>query len=180
MAIEPIGPIFGHGPPWTIIAAMASGNHQRPPGQLRKHSPQLKGNSSQCSRLQEWCIYGIIYHYAPFLVRNSMVTFSGPFYTFPTQGLNIKCPFQRRTFQLISLAIHGGNQKIIQGPQPPDSVGVGLATSFRIIPREFSEVIQSFNQLSRHQVFQYSLENSIGPYRRQFNQPVCIWPNWAN
>ncbi|MBW0487563.1 hypothetical protein O181_027278 [Austropuccinia psidii MF-1] len=31
----------------------------------------------------------------------------------------------------------------------------------------FSEVINSSNQLSRHQVFQYSLENSIGPYRRQ-------------
>ncbi|MBW0468073.1 hypothetical protein O181_007788 [Austropuccinia psidii MF-1] len=45
MAIEPIGPIFSHGPPWTIIPAMASGNHQRLPDQLSKHSPQLKGNS---------------------------------------------------------------------------------------------------------------------------------------
>ncbi|MBW0581648.1 hypothetical protein O181_121363 [Austropuccinia psidii MF-1] len=45
MAIEPIGPTFGHGKPWTIIPAMASGNHQRPPDQLSKHYPQLKGNS---------------------------------------------------------------------------------------------------------------------------------------
>ncbi|MBW0528250.1 hypothetical protein O181_067965 [Austropuccinia psidii MF-1] len=45
MAIEPVGPNFGHGPPWTIIPAMASGNHQGPPDQLRKHSPQLKGKS---------------------------------------------------------------------------------------------------------------------------------------
>ncbi|MBW0590376.1 hypothetical protein O181_130091 [Austropuccinia psidii MF-1] len=39
MAIEPVGPIFGHGPPWTIIPAMASG----------KHYPQLKGNSFHSS-----------------------------------------------------------------------------------------------------------------------------------
>ncbi|MBW0549854.1 hypothetical protein O181_089569 [Austropuccinia psidii MF-1] len=31
----------------------------------------------------------------------------------------------------------------------------------------FSEVFHHFNQLSRHQVFQYSLDNSIGSYRRQ-------------
>ncbi|MBW0524383.1 hypothetical protein O181_064098 [Austropuccinia psidii MF-1] len=42
-----------------------------------------------------------------------------------------------------------------------------LAISFRIIPRAFSEVIQSFNQSSRHEVFQYSLDKSIGPYRHQ-------------
>ncbi|MBW0588240.1 hypothetical protein O181_127955 [Austropuccinia psidii MF-1] len=29
LAINPAGPIFGHGPPWTIFPAMASGNHQR-------------------------------------------------------------------------------------------------------------------------------------------------------
>ncbi|MBW0522205.1 hypothetical protein O181_061920 [Austropuccinia psidii MF-1] len=59
MAIEPVGPKFGHGPPWTIFQAMASGNHQMPPNQLSKLSLQLKGNSSipPCtpySRLQEW------------------------------------------------------------------------------------------------------------------------------
>ncbi|MBW0584688.1 hypothetical protein O181_124403 [Austropuccinia psidii MF-1] len=101
MAIEPVGPIFGHGPPWTIIPAMASGNQQRPPDQLSKHSPQLKGNSfippcTPYSRLQEWCIYGIIYHYAPFLLSNSMVTFSVPNTTIPNQGLKIQRPFQRR------------------------------------------------------------------------------------
>ncbi|MBW0549383.1 hypothetical protein O181_089098 [Austropuccinia psidii MF-1] len=59
--------------------------------------------------------------------------------------------------------LHGGNQKTIQGSQSPGPAGVGLTISFRIIPRAFSEVIQSFNQLSRPQVFQYSLDNSIGP-----------------
>ncbi|MBW0588279.1 hypothetical protein O181_127994 [Austropuccinia psidii MF-1] len=166
MAIEPVGP------PWNIIPAMASGNHQRPPDQLSKHSPQLKGDLSipPCtpySRLQQWCIYGIIYHYAPFLLNNSMVMFSGPNSTIPNQGPKIQRPFRRRTFQLISLAIHGGNQRTIQGSQSPGPAGVWLAILFRIIPRAFSEVIQSFNQLSSNQVTQYSLDNSIGPYRRQ-------------
>ncbi|MBW0584936.1 hypothetical protein O181_124651 [Austropuccinia psidii MF-1] len=45
LAIDPIGPIFGHGPPWTNISAMASDNHQKPPDQLSQPSPQHMGNS---------------------------------------------------------------------------------------------------------------------------------------
>ncbi|MBW0571045.1 hypothetical protein O181_110760 [Austropuccinia psidii MF-1] len=45
LAINPVGPFFGHRPPLTNISAMASGNHQRPPDQLSKPSPQLMGNS---------------------------------------------------------------------------------------------------------------------------------------
>ncbi|MBW0515801.1 hypothetical protein O181_055516 [Austropuccinia psidii MF-1] len=43
MAIEPVGPNFGHGPPWTIFPARFSSN------KLSKHSPQLKGNSFHSS-----------------------------------------------------------------------------------------------------------------------------------
>ncbi|MBW0579530.1 hypothetical protein O181_119245, partial [Austropuccinia psidii MF-1] len=98
IAIEPIGPNSGHGPPSTTFPAMASGNHQRPSNQPSKHSPQLKVNSSipPCtpySSLQEWCIYGIRYHYAPFLLSNSMVTLSRPYPTIPNQGPRIQCPF---------------------------------------------------------------------------------------
>ncbi|MBW0481850.1 hypothetical protein O181_021565 [Austropuccinia psidii MF-1] len=64
MAIEPVGPIFEYGPPWTILPAMASGNHQRPEDQLSKPFPQPNGNSfippcTPYSSLQEWCIYGL-------------------------------------------------------------------------------------------------------------------------
>ncbi|MBW0514198.1 hypothetical protein O181_053913 [Austropuccinia psidii MF-1] len=45
LATNPVGPIFGHELPWTNISAMASGNHQRPPDQLRQPSTQLMGNS---------------------------------------------------------------------------------------------------------------------------------------
>ncbi|MBW0571989.1 hypothetical protein O181_111704 [Austropuccinia psidii MF-1] len=37
---------------------------------------------------QEWCIYGIIYHYAPFLLNNPMETLSGPNYVIPNQVPN--------------------------------------------------------------------------------------------
>ncbi|MBW0528917.1 hypothetical protein O181_068632 [Austropuccinia psidii MF-1] len=40
LAINPVGPNFGHGPPWTNSSAMASGNHQISPACL---SPQLQG-----------------------------------------------------------------------------------------------------------------------------------------
>ncbi|MBW0581539.1 hypothetical protein O181_121254 [Austropuccinia psidii MF-1] len=51
---------------------------------------------------------------------------------------------------------------------------------FRIIPRFILSGYSSLNQLSRQQVLQYSLENSIGPYSQQSIIPVCPWPNWAN
>ncbi|MBW0565179.1 hypothetical protein O181_104894 [Austropuccinia psidii MF-1] len=61
MAIEPVGPIFGHGPPWTIIPAMASGHNQRPPDQLSKHSPQLKGNSFHSSMNPVLKVAGVVH-----------------------------------------------------------------------------------------------------------------------
>ncbi|MBW0578813.1 hypothetical protein O181_118528 [Austropuccinia psidii MF-1] len=71
-----------------------------------------------------------------------------------------------------SLTHQSVNQKTIQGPQPPGPAGVGLAISFRIIPRAFSGVIQ----LSRHSSIQYSLDNSIGPYRRQSSNLYVLCP----
>ncbi|MBW0501446.1 hypothetical protein O181_041161 [Austropuccinia psidii MF-1] len=55
-----------------------------------------------------------------------------------------------------------------------------VGNSFRIIPRAILRGYASFNQLSRQKVLQYSLDNSIGPYRQQSIIPVCSWPNWAN
>ncbi|MBW0526979.1 hypothetical protein O181_066694, partial [Austropuccinia psidii MF-1] len=44
LAINPVGPNFGHGPPWTNSSAMASGNHQRPPDQLSPSFPSTPGD----------------------------------------------------------------------------------------------------------------------------------------
>ncbi|MBW0482750.1 hypothetical protein O181_022465 [Austropuccinia psidii MF-1] len=68
-----------------------------------------------------------------------MVMLSGPNCMIPNQGHKIQHPFRRRTLQLISLAIHGGYQKTIQGPQPPGAAGVGLEVQFRIIQRGISQ-----------------------------------------
>ncbi|MBW0572045.1 hypothetical protein O181_111760 [Austropuccinia psidii MF-1] len=67
MAIERIGPIFSHGPPWTIIPAIASRKHKRPPEQLSKHSPQLKGNSFHSSMHPVLKVAGVvhIWYYIP-------------------------------------------------------------------------------------------------------------------
>ncbi|MBW0543359.1 hypothetical protein O181_083074 [Austropuccinia psidii MF-1] len=146
MAKKTLRTHFGQEPPWATFQPMASGNHQRPPDQLSNPSPQLKGDFPipPCipySRLQEWCIYGIIYHYAPFLLSNSMVTLSGPNSMIPNQGPKIQHPFWRRTLQLISLEIHGGYQKTIQRPQPPGPAGFGLAIISGLFQGPFSEAI---------------------------------------
>ncbi|MBW0543611.1 hypothetical protein O181_083326, partial [Austropuccinia psidii MF-1] len=165
LTINPIGPIFGHGPisqPWPLETT--------------------RGHQISSA----WCIYGIIYHYEPFLRSNSMVTFSGPNSTIQYQGLKIQHPSPRMIIQLISLTCYGGNQKTLQGSQPPVSAGVGLVHYSGLFKRENShEVLHQFNQSSRHQVFQNSLDNSIHPYRphsinlyglgsiRTFHIPLC-------
>ncbi|MBW0469812.1 hypothetical protein O181_009527 [Austropuccinia psidii MF-1] len=44
LAINPVGPNFGHGPPWTNSSAMASDNHQRPRDQLSPPFPSTPGD----------------------------------------------------------------------------------------------------------------------------------------
>ncbi|MBW0503085.1 hypothetical protein O181_042800 [Austropuccinia psidii MF-1] len=70
-----------------------------------------------------------------------MVTFSRPIAMIPNQGPKVQFPFGRRTLQLISLAIHGGYQETIQGPQPPGPAGVGLAILSGLFHGPFPEVI---------------------------------------
>ncbi|MBW0480318.1 hypothetical protein O181_020033 [Austropuccinia psidii MF-1] len=108
-----------------------------------------------------------------------MVTFSGPKSTFLTQGTKIQRPFRRRTFGLISLVIHGGNQKTIQGLQPPGSAGVGLAISFRIILRAILKGITSFQSVVKVSSISILLGQPNSSVQALFNQPVWPWPNWA-
>ncbi|MBW0557422.1 hypothetical protein O181_097137 [Austropuccinia psidii MF-1] len=78
------GPLFQ---PWALTTTSSASLSLNLTGILSipLHTPY--------STLQEWCIYGIIYHYAPFLLSNSIVTFSGPNSTFPNQGPKIQCSF---------------------------------------------------------------------------------------
>ncbi|MBW0484370.1 hypothetical protein O181_024085 [Austropuccinia psidii MF-1] len=101
-----------------LFEPLTSDNHQRPPAQVQKASPSIQGKDSlspmySIPRIQAWIIYGIIYHYAPILLSIPMVMFSEPNYAIP-----IQVP-KSITYFKGSLAIPGGYQKTIQGPQPP-------------------------------------------------------------
>ncbi|MBW0570973.1 hypothetical protein O181_110688 [Austropuccinia psidii MF-1] len=104
-----------------------------------------------------------------------MVTFLGPNSIFPNQGPKIQFPFGRRT-----LTHQSGNP----WPQSEDHSRIPITwrcrswvgNSFRMIPRAISEARRYYNWLSRHQVFQYSLDNSIGPYRPQSSNLYGLGP----
>ncbi|MBW0569844.1 hypothetical protein O181_109559 [Austropuccinia psidii MF-1] len=71
----------------------------------RKDSPPVQGKTSLPSmhsvlKNQEWCTYGIIYHYAPFLLINPVVTLSGPNYVIPNQVPN-PSPILKKDFSAI-------------------------------------------------------------------------------
>ncbi|MBW0499280.1 hypothetical protein O181_038995 [Austropuccinia psidii MF-1] len=77
-----------------------------------KYSPPFQGKTSLSSmhsilKDQDWCIFGIIYHYAPFLLRNPMVTLSGPNYVIPNQVPN-PSPILKKEFS----AIQSGNSMV--------------------------------------------------------------------
>ncbi|MBW0552872.1 hypothetical protein O181_092587 [Austropuccinia psidii MF-1] len=77
-----------------------------------KDSPPVQGETSLPSmhsvlKDQEWCMYGIIYHYAPFLLSNPMVKLSGPNYVTPKKFLN-PSPISKEEF----LAIQSGNSLV--------------------------------------------------------------------
>ncbi|MBW0573790.1 hypothetical protein O181_113505 [Austropuccinia psidii MF-1] len=52
---------------------------------FQKTFPSIQGKHSPLPRIQAWCIYGTIYHYAPIFLCNPMVMFSGPNYAIPIQ-----------------------------------------------------------------------------------------------
>ncbi|MBW0496410.1 hypothetical protein O181_036125 [Austropuccinia psidii MF-1] len=71
----------------------------------RKDSPPVQGKTSLSSmhsilKDQVWCIYGIIYHYAPFFLSNPMMTLSGPNYMIPNQVPN-PSPISKENFSAI-------------------------------------------------------------------------------
>ncbi|MBW0581398.1 hypothetical protein O181_121113 [Austropuccinia psidii MF-1] len=104
---------------------LASGNHQRPPAQVQKAFPSIQGKDSpspmySVPRIQAWCIYGIIYHYAQIWPSNLILMFSEPKYAILIQVPKFSTHFKG------SLSNPGGYQKTIRGPQPPGPAGVGL------------------------------------------------------
>ncbi|MBW0561406.1 hypothetical protein O181_101121 [Austropuccinia psidii MF-1] len=136
----------------------------------RKDSHPVQGNtflSSMHSILndQQWCIYGIMHHYAPFLLSNPMVTLSGPNYVISNQVPKPSPILKKDFFSYSVWQFPGGYQKTIQGPQPPGPEEAGLSFSHQDYSRVNSQRLSIISIIVKESSIQHSLENSIGPYR---------------
>ncbi|MBW0560753.1 hypothetical protein O181_100468 [Austropuccinia psidii MF-1] len=171
LAINPIGPIFGHGPPWTIFLVMASGSHQRPPGKLSKPLPQLKGNSFHSFIPSGPKVAGVvhIWYYIPLCTIFAQQTNGDVLRT----HFHLSISRSQNPMPILQ-EDYSAHQSDKLWRQSEDSSRIPttcscrswIGTLFRITQKGNSqEVLHQFYQLSRHQVFQYSLDNSIHPYR---------------
>ncbi|MBW0571111.1 hypothetical protein O181_110826 [Austropuccinia psidii MF-1] len=124
----------------------------------RKDSPPVQGNiclSSMHSVLkdQEWCIYGIIYHYESFLLSNPMVTLSEHNYVIPNQ-VPSPSPFLKKDFSAIQSGSSLADTRIpFEDPNHLALQRLGFHLLIRTIVRAILRGYQSFQSLSRHQVF---------------------------
>ncbi|MBW0569028.1 hypothetical protein O181_108743 [Austropuccinia psidii MF-1] len=184
LAINPIGPNFGHGPPWTNSSAMASGNHQRPPDQLSPSFPSTPGDFFLSFIPSVLKVAGMvhIWYYIPlctiFAQKSNGDVFRTQFHLSNSRS-QIPTPFRRRINQLISLTSYGGNQKTLQGSQPPVSAGVGLVQFIQDYSRAILKryyIISISCQGIKYSILLGQLNSSI---QASFNQPVWSWPNWA-
>ncbi|MBW0530122.1 hypothetical protein O181_069837 [Austropuccinia psidii MF-1] len=136
----------------------------------KKHSPPVQGKTSLPSmhsilKDQEWCIYGLLYHYAPFLLTNTMVTLSGPNDVITNQVSKFITNFKGGLFSYSVWRFPGGYQKTISGPQQPGHAGVGLSILTRTILRAVLRGNKSYSIIVKASSTQNSLDNSIGAYR---------------
>ncbi|MBW0471623.1 hypothetical protein O181_011338 [Austropuccinia psidii MF-1] len=147
---RPSGPKIPKNSMDTIFQSMASGNHQRAPTQLPERF--LFPQCTLYSRFHKWCIYGIIYHYAPFLLRDPMVTFSGPNQVIPNQFPS-PSPISKED----SSAIQSGNslaatRRSFEDPNHLALQRLGYHFLIRTILRKIVRGYQSFQSVSRHKV----------------------------
>ncbi|MBW0568358.1 hypothetical protein O181_108073 [Austropuccinia psidii MF-1] len=185
MSIKTLRTHFGQESLWTTFQTMGSGNHQRPPDQLSNPSPQLKGDSSHSSMHPLLKVAGVmhIWYYIPLCTISAQKS-NGD--VFRTQLHDSKSRSQNPSpiLKEDSSDHQSGNpwQLSEDHPRTPTTwfCRSWVGNYFRIIPRAILRCYSSFNQLLRKQVLQYSLDNSIGPYRQKSIIPVCPWPNRAN
>ncbi|MBW0529799.1 hypothetical protein O181_069514 [Austropuccinia psidii MF-1] len=170
---------------------MASGNHQRPPDQISSsfpltlrgilpllHAPRTQG----CRSGAYMVLYTIMHHFCS--------EFQWWRFQDPIPSFQIKVPKSNSHFEggLLNSSVWQSMAAIRRPFKDPNhrtlkELGWKFHSGFFQGP--FSEVINFFNQLSRNQVFQYSLDNSIGQYSWQSINlyvlgpigPICI-PLW--
>ncbi|MBW0528051.1 hypothetical protein O181_067766 [Austropuccinia psidii MF-1] len=168
--------------------AIAPGNHQRLPATFHKGFPlKIRETLVLAQWNQEWCIYGIIYHYAPSFLSNSMVTVSGLHYSISDQVPKPITHFEER-LQPLSLTIHGSYQKTIQGPQLPGFPGVGyfiptVLPQGNTLPGFFK---CNFKRFSVIKIRFQGIKHSSTPWTTQLIYTGSIWTacmalaHWAN
>ncbi|MBW0543864.1 hypothetical protein O181_083579 [Austropuccinia psidii MF-1] len=102
-------------------------------------------------------------------------TKDGPNYVIPTPVPKSITHFEGRLLSHSVLQSLAATRRLFRDPSHLALHELGC-TFFRILPREISRGYQAFNQLSRDQVLQYSLDNSIGPYRLYSSKMYGIGP----
>ncbi|MBW0462006.1 hypothetical protein O181_001721 [Austropuccinia psidii MF-1] len=183
MAIDPREPCLVLKSQGTFplkTSTMASRSHLHKGASPQDHrNPQLQLKLDSLCENQGWYIYGIIYHCVPFFLSNQMVMVSGTNYVIPTPVLKSITHFK---WILLSHSVSNPWRLPQDHSRTPTTCPCRswVVLCLRILPRAIPRGYQPFNQSSRHQVLQYSLDNSIGPYRLYFKKAVWRWPFWAN
>ncbi|MBW0494984.1 hypothetical protein O181_034699 [Austropuccinia psidii MF-1] len=152
---------------------MASAKHQRPPDQLRSsfpltlrgilpflHAPCTQGFRSGAYMV----LYTIMHH---FCTAIQWWRFQDPMpslkINFPKSNSHLEGgPLNSLVWQSMAAI-----RRPFKDPNHLALQELGWQFHSQLFQGVFSGLINSFNKLSRHQVFQYSLGNSIGPYRYQ-------------
>ncbi|MBW0470958.1 hypothetical protein O181_010673 [Austropuccinia psidii MF-1] len=144
---------------------MASGNHQRPPD-----SPQLKGKTVHYSMHPALQDPGVlhIWYYIPlctiFAQKSNGEILRTPFRDSKPRSQN-QSPIWREDSSAHQLSNPWRLSEDHSTTPTTWPCRSWVGHSFRIIPRAVLRGYSSFNQLSRQQVLQNPLDNSIGPYR---------------
>ncbi|MBW0547736.1 hypothetical protein O181_087451 [Austropuccinia psidii MF-1] len=173
------GPPVAHFQPWPLVPPEATSSDPI------HSSPQLKGKISHSSTHPVFKDAGVvhIWYYIPLCTIFSQKS-NGDVFRTQFQEPKSRPQNSSTISKEDSAAQQSGNpwglsEDHFRTPTTwPCRSWVG--NSFRIIPKAILRVYASLNQLSRQKVLQYSLDNSIDPYRQQSIIPVCAWPNWAN
>ncbi|MBW0500789.1 hypothetical protein O181_040504 [Austropuccinia psidii MF-1] len=149
-----------------------------------KDSPPAQAKTSFSSmpsilKDQEWCIYGIIYHYAPFPLSHPMVKLSGPNYVIPNQVPGPSAISKKDFSAIQSCNSLAATRRPFEDPNHLALQRLGchflISTNLRAILRGY----QYFQSLSRHQVFSIPWKPNWS-IQEVIKHPVWPWPNSAN
>ncbi|MBW0512934.1 hypothetical protein O181_052649 [Austropuccinia psidii MF-1] len=145
----------------------------------RSGKPPTSTQLDSLCRTQEWCIYGIICHYAPFFLSNQMVMFSGPNYVIPTPVLKSITHFEGRLLSHSVLQSLAATRRPFEDPNHL-ALQEFACTFFQDSSKgNFKRLssIQSVFKASSTSVFLGQLNCSI---QVVFKKAVWPWPFWAN